>query len=210
MIATIDPELQAALAALSLPKVMIGHRLISTGDENALMPREAAALANHVVKARRASGAVRIVAREFLAQLGSANGELLKDQAGAPIWPDDIVGSLAHDSRVAVAAVGRRRDIGALGIDIEPAEPLPPELLGMVTTARERRNMDLDPCRGRLHFVAKEAVYKAVYPLDPTFLEHHDVEIDFAGRKASTRTGHTVELKICISSHLVVLAFIRP
>ena len=70
--------------------------------------------------------------------------------------------------------------------------------------------MNLDPCRGRLHFVAKEAVYKAVYPRDQTFLEHHDIEIDFARGEAITRTGHNVELKICISSHLMVLAFIRP
>ena len=210
MTTTIDPRLQAALAALSLPGVMIGHRLISAGDETALMARESAALTNHIVTVRRASGAARIVARDFLARLGFANCELPKAQSGAPIWPDDIVGSLAHDKRVAVAAVARRRDAGALGIDIEPAEPLPPDLLELVTTPRERRNMNLDPYRGRLHFVAKEAVYKAVYPRDQIFLEHHDVEIDFAQGKATTRTGHIVELKICISSHLVVLAFVPP
>ena len=33
-----------------------------------------------------------------------------------------MVGSLAHDSRVAVAAVGRCDDVGAIGIDVEPAE----------------------------------------------------------------------------------------
>ena len=208
MTVTIDPELQAALAALSLPEVMIGHRLISTGDENALMPREAAALANHVVKARRASGAVRIVAREFLARLGSANGELLKDQAGAPIWPDDIVGSLAHDSRVAIAAVGRRRD-ARVGDRHRTGRTAAARSAGDGHDGARTEEYDINPVGADFHFVAKEAVYKAVYPLDPTFLEHHDVEIDFAGRKASTRTGHTVELKICISSHLVVLAFIR-
>ena len=49
----------------------------------------------------------------------------------------------------------------------------------MVATRKERLKISDDPFRGRLLFVAKEAVYKAVYPLDQAFLDHHDVEIDF-------------------------------
>lgn len=208
---TTDREFQAALVELSLPGIIIGHRRISAGDESALMPGEAPAFATSVVAVRRASGAARIVARECLAQLGHLNCEVPKARSGAPIWPTDIVGSLAHDAAVALAAVGRRSDVRALGIDIEPAEPLPPDLVEIVLTPRERKQqLHLDPSRGRLHFVAKEAVYKAVYPIDPTFLDHHDIEIDLAGRKATTRTGHLVEIRTCAASHLAVLAFIRP
>lgn len=57
-------------------------------------------------------------------------------------------------------------------------------------------------------FVAKEAVYKAVYPLDQTFLDHHDVQISFAERKAVVRNGRVVELRFCIAAHLVALAFL--
>jgi len=110
---------------------------------------------------------------------------------------------------VAVAAVGRSRDAGAIGIDIEPAEPLPAELLDMVATPIERLKIADDPYRGRLLFVAKEAVYKAVYPLDQTFLEHHDVEVDLAERKAVVRNGRAVELRFSISTHLVALAFLQ-
>ena len=108
--------------------------------------------------------------------------------------------------RVAIAAVGMRRDVGAIGIDVEPAEALPAGLLDMVATPRER--LSVDPYQGRLLFVAKEAVYKAVYPLDQTFLDHHDVEVDFAGRKAMVRNGRTVELRFSLSAHLVALAFL--
>ena len=45
-----------------------------------------------------------------------------KAPSGAPLWPRGIVGSLAHDRAVAVAAVARAADISCLGIDIEPAE----------------------------------------------------------------------------------------
>jgi Phosphopantetheinyl transferase component of siderophore synthetase len=54
-----------------------------------------------------------------------------------------------------------RADVGALGIDVEPAECLPSELLDLVATPQERLNLGDDVYRGRLLFVAKEAVYKA-------------------------------------------------
>jgi len=101
-----------------------------------------------------------------------------------------------------------RRDVAAIGIDIEPAELLPPELLEMVATPQERRRLGDDPYRGRLLFAAKEAVYKAVYPLDRVFLDYHDIEVDLAGRKAVVPNGRAVELRACMSAHLVVLALI--
>ena len=210
MIITTDPVFQSAIDTLALPGVAVGHRLISPGDEHALLKEEVPALAASVVKVRRASGAARIVARQLLTQLGYANCALPKGPAGAPVWPAGIVGSLAHDSRVAVAAVGMRADVGALGIDVEPAECLPSELLDLVVTPQERLNLGDDVYRGRLLFVAKEAVYKAIHPLDQTFLEHHDVEINLSERKAVVRSGRVVELRFSISAHhLVALAFLR-
>jgi 4'-phosphopantetheinyl transferase EntD len=210
MIITTDPVFQSAIDTLALPGVAVGHRLISPGDEHALLKEEAPALAASVVKVRRASGAARIVARQLLTQLGYANCALPKGPAGAPVWPAGIVGSLAHDSRVAVAAVGMRADVGALGIDVEPAECLPSELLDLVVTPQERLNLGDDVYRGRLLFVAKEAVYKAIHPLDQTFLEHHDVEVNLSERKAVVRGGRVVELRFSISAHhLVALAFLR-
>jgi 4'-phosphopantetheinyl transferase EntD len=203
-----DASLQPALDALAPPGVIIGHRLISPGDEHALLPEEATAFASSVVQVRRASGAARIVARELLARLGYPQTALPKARSGAVIWPAGVVGSLAHDARVALAAVAADGKVSALGVDVEPAEFLPSELLDMVATARERRKIADDPYRGRLLFVAKEAVYKAVYPLDQTFLEHHDVEVSLAERTAVTRTGRTVQLRFCTTTHIVAVAFL--
>jgi 4'-phosphopantetheinyl transferase EntD len=208
MTATTDPSLAAALDALSVPGVLLGHRLITPGDERALFPDEARVFAASVDKVRRASGAARIVARELLARLGHPGFPLLKAPAGAPIWPHGIVGSLAHDARVAIAAVARRSDVAALGIDVEPAESLPAEVLELVATPQERAQIADDLVQGRLLFAAKEAVYKAVYPLDQTFLEHHDVQVSFADRKATVRNGRVVELRFGIAAHVVVLAFL--
>lgn len=208
MTVTVDPLLQSAIDALAFPGVLIGHRLISPGDENALLRDEAVAFATSVVKVRRASGAARIVARQLLARLGHPECPIPRAASGAPVWPGDVVGSLAHDARVAVAAVAASRDVGALGIDVEPAECLPSELLDLVATPQERLEIGDDPFQGRLLFAAKEAVYKAVYPLDRMFLEHHDVQINLASRKAVVRNGRIVEIRLSVSAHFVALAFL--
>lgn len=203
---TIDPSLQRAINAFALPGLAIGHRLISPGDERALLDEEAASIASSVIDVRRASGAARIVARELLARLGHAQFPVRKGASGEPIWPAGISGSLAHDDRVAVAAVGFKRDIGSVGIDIEPALPLPPDIAELVATPQELRRIADDPLTGRLLFAVKEAVYKAVYPLDRAFLEFHDIEVDLAGRSATTRAGRVLTLHYSVSSRVLAVA----
>jgi 4'-phosphopantetheinyl transferase EntD len=206
MSGTADPTLARDIAALAVRGLLIGHRVISPGDENALLDEEAASIASPVVAVRRASGAARIVARALLAQLGYANAAIPKGEAGEPIWPAGISGSLAHDDRIAVAAVSLQRDFRAIGIDVEPAVPLAPEMLELIATPQELRRIADEPLRGKLLFAAKEAVYKAVYPLDRVFLEFRDIEVDLVGGTATTRTGHTIALRACVSSHVVVVA----
>lgn len=203
-----DHELELSLGALAPPGIIVGHRLITVGDEHALLSEEATAFERAAVRVRRASGAARIVARSLLHRLGHEMTTVPKSPAGPPIWPKGIVGSLAHDSRVAVAAVGTSEKVESVGIDVEPAEILSADLLDLVTTPRERARIDSDPYRGRLFFVAKEAAYKAVYPLDHTLLGHHDVEVDLATQQATVRNGRTVNLRFCVSTRLVALAFL--
>lgn len=202
----VDPALRHALDSLAQPGLLIGYRLIAPGDEDALLEAEAASIASPVLAVRRASGAVRIVARQLMGQLGYARCPLPKSETGAPIWPAGIVGSLAHDDRVAVAAVGMQRSAGGVGIDIEPAVRLPPDMLELILTPQELSRIADAPLGGRLHFAIKEAVYKAVYPLDRLFLEFSDIEVDLAGRKAVTRTGRVVTFRYSVSSYVVALA----
>lgn len=205
----IDSSLESAIERMSLPGIMIGHRLIAPGDEYALKPIEFEAFASSVTRVRRASGAARIVARSLLAQLGYSECAVPKAPSGAPIWPTGVFGSLAHDSRIAVAAVATSRTTCAVGIDIEPAEVLPLELLNLVANPQERLQIGGDLLQGKLLFAAKEAVYKAVFPLDRIFLEHHDIQVNFAESSARVRNGRVVELRFCIAAHLVVVAFLR-
>ena len=63
-----DPLLERAVTSLSVPGVLIGHRTIAEGDEDALLSAEIEGFTGSVVKVRRASGAARIVARELMAR----------------------------------------------------------------------------------------------------------------------------------------------
>jgi 4'-phosphopantetheinyl transferase EntD len=199
-------SLQRALDTLAVPGLLIGYRVISPGDEDALREAEAASISSTNANVRRASGAARIVARGLLMRLGYPDAQVPKGAGGAPIWPAGVVGSLAHDEAVAVAAVGLRRDFASIGIDVEPAGALPADMLALVVTPRERRVVDDDPVRARLLFAAKEAVYKAIYPLDGVFLEFGDIEVDLATAIATTRMGRNLTLRSCVSSHIVALA----
>lgn len=210
MTSDFDPALARDIGALALPGLLIGHRIIAPGDENALRAGEAASLTSRVPQALRASGAARIVARALLARLGHSDAPLPKGEGGAPVWPAGLVGSLAHDDEVAVAAVALRRDFVGIGIDVEPARDLPADMLAVIATPAERRAIADDPFKGRLLFAAKEAVYKAVYPLDRVFLEFSDIEVDLAGRTAVTRTGRSLALSFCKSARIVAVALIGP
>jgi 4'-phosphopantetheinyl transferase EntD len=204
-----DAVLASALDQLRLPGILIGHRRISPRDDRTLLADEVDSFSRSAAEVRRASGAARLIARQLLKQLGFPASALPKARSGEPIWPTGIVGSLAHDAQIAIAAVARSDAIVALGVDVEPAEALPPGLLTMVATAEEQLKIADDPFSGRLLFAAKEAVYKAVYPIDRVFLEYHQIAVDLANRSASTETGRSVELRFCVVEHIVTVGFIR-
>jgi len=193
------------LANLAHPRLLIGCRKIRVRDEFALDAAEAAAMAASIDPVRRASGAARIVARNLLARLGSTSKVVLRNTKGAPQWPIGFVGSIAHDSEFAVAAVATASSLASVGIDIEPILPLPKQLLNMVATPSEQNQLCGDLIAARLLFCIKEAVYKATHPRDGLFLEHHDVEVQMEGMVARTRSGHCLQIYVSRRPRLVAL-----
>ena len=77
--------------------------------------------------------------------LGFVNLQILRITSGALIWSTEIAGSIAHDDRIAVAAVGLRCDIDAVGIDIESIDPLSPQMLELIATSAERHMVADNP-----------------------------------------------------------------
>jgi 4'-phosphopantetheinyl transferase EntD len=204
---TLDPALSTALRSIAPPGILIGHRLIRPGDEDGLLAEERITFRRSALQVYRQSGAARIVTRRLLRALGCSGVALPRSASGAPIWPPGVVGSLAHDEEVAVAAIAGSRRFSALGIDVEPAAPLPPELVMLVSTPAERRRYSSAVLESRLLFVMKEAAYKALNPLDGVFLDFQSIEIDLYANRGQTRNGRTVELVFTISPRVVAIAF---
>jgi 4'-phosphopantetheinyl transferase EntD len=205
---TMDPALTEALTSLGPAGVFVGHRVIVPGDEEALLPSEIASFERCVLKVRRQSGAARSVARSLLRNLGFEHVSLPRLPSGGLAWPPGTVGSISHDQRVAVAAVARVGRVIGLGIDIEPAEPLPPDLVTRVATSAECARYSRTVLESRLLFCSKEAIYKAVNPVDGMFLDFHDIEIDLAKGCGCVRNGRNVQLAVITMPRIVALAHI--
>jgi 4'-phosphopantetheinyl transferase EntD len=206
MSAPIDASLQRAIERLSSPDILADCRRIQLGDELCLMPTEARSIASPLLRVRRASGTARALARELLGRLGHTPCAIPKGDTGAPQWPAGFVGSFAHDGDIAVAVVATRRTFDAVGIDIEPAEPLPEELRDLVVTPRERPRLGDNPLQGRLLFAAKEAVYKAIAAREGPLLDYQDIDVDLAAKRARLRDGRELDLRWIVSTYVVVLA----
>jgi len=150
-----------------------------------LFREEEQVIAHAVASRRRDFAAVRSCARACLERLGYASVPILPGVGGAPTWPAGIRGSMTHCTGYAAAAVGPHPPISAIGIDAEPDAPLPDGVLGLIATAAEHDHLAATQreCEGphwdRLLFSAKEAVYKAWFPLVGGWLDHQEAEISF-------------------------------
>jgi len=191
----------------SLPgEVLLGRRLIHANDRLHLKTEEKATLPANNTKRLDASGAARALSRQVLAEIGINNFSVLRAPTGEPLWPTGIVGSLAHDDEMAVAVIGRAKDYRGLGIDVETAVPLPGDIVSLVRTPEDICGQyDSSALVDRILFCVKEAVYKAVYPLDRIILNYDDIRVDLSREIAYTAT-RKINLNIFFDSKIVVIA----
>ena len=189
------------------PGVLIDHRLVSAGDEFALLPAEAVSFRRSVPAVRRRSGAARRVARGLLAEFGVHDFALVRAAAGGLAWPLGYLGSVSHDEDVAVAVVAKTCGYAALGVDVEPALALPAEIRWLVATPTERQHYSDEVLSSRTLFVVKEAVFKAVYPRDGAFLDFQDIEVDLAAGCARFGNGDMISIAIATCPRVIAIAF---
>lgn len=190
-----SPAARSTLGQLfaAFPAVAVHDARLSE-DPPPLLPEEAQQIASAVKSRRVEFATVRDCARRAAACLGIPPFVLRNGIDRAPLWPTDLVGSLTHTGKApggyAAAAVARRSDMAAIGIDAEGARPLPMRLWRRVLTADEQlrlAGMDDPHLQGivaKLVFSAKECFYKAQFPLTHRRLGFLDVEItwDLAGQ----------------------------
>lgn len=148
------------------------------------------------IDSRRAEFATaRACARAALRRLGHPECAIPVGPRGEPRWPPGVVGSITHCAGYRAGAVASQADLLALGIDAEPNEPLPERIAAEVASEEELASIRRlahaapDVRWDRLLFSAKEAVYKAWFPLTHDRLGFDDavLSIDAGTRTFSAR-----------------------
>jgi 4'-phosphopantetheinyl transferase EntD len=93
-----------------------------------------------------------------------------------------VVGSLTHCAGYRGAVVGRGAAVRSVGVDAEPHDVLPDGVLDAISLPAERTEIAGLPAGvhwDRILFCAKEATYKAWFPLTKRWLGFEDAHITF-------------------------------
>jgi len=172
----------STLISRIVPDTVAAVELYSDPSDLKPLPAEEPLIARSVTKRRNEFITVRHCARLAMGQLGVAPAPILKGEKGEPCWPDGVVGSLTHCDGYRGAVVGRVEQVRSVGIDAEPHGVLPDGVLEAVTLPAERWELEAMPDGlhwDRILFCAKEATYKAWYPLTRRWLGFEDAHVVF-------------------------------
>ncbi len=172
----------ATLLSNVLPDKVAAAELYDDPPDLAPLPEEEPLIAKSVAKRRNEFITVRYCARQALGELGVPPVPILKGEKGEPCWPDGVVGSLTHCDGYRGAAVGRQDSVRSVGIDAEPHGVLPNGVLDAISLPVERTEIGALPSGlhwDRILFCAKEATYKAWYPVTRRWLGFEDAHIVF-------------------------------
>ncbi len=147
-----------------------------------LYPQEARAVATARRKRRREFAAERAAARAALVALGLPPQPVPMAPDRAPVWPPGVTGSISHTDTDCVAVVSDAPGLRGLGIDMEPSLPLERPLWPEVCTTGELDALMQHPAatRGllaRALFCAKEAAFKAQYPVSRTVFGFQTLDV---------------------------------
>jgi 4'-phosphopantetheinyl transferase EntD len=123
----------------------------------------------------------RQAARRAMAALGVAASAIPMAADRAPIWPAGLVGSISHCDALCLALVACAEHVRGIGLDVERLRGLPAEVWDTVLRPEELQALPLEH-RGKAalrYFVAKEAVYKAQYPISECLFDFQTIGIEF-------------------------------
>lgn len=174
-----------------LPAEVRAVEVFQEPDEIFLHPEEAVCVARASHRRRCEFATGRHCARVALSMLGLPNRPIIRSERGAPVWPAGVVGSITHCTGYCAAAVAWADDLGSIGIDAEPNEPLPDQVWDIVSLPSERADLqrqgaeDGSVAWDRLLFSAKESVYKVWAPVTGQFLGFDEVEVKINPRDST-------------------------
>jgi 4'-phosphopantetheinyl transferase EntD len=174
-----------------LPKEAVAVEMRGDTLNAVLYPQEADVVAKAVERRRREFATGRACAREALGKLGFPPGPIGVGVKGEPLWPAGAVGSITHCDGYRACAVPHAGEIVTIGIDCEPHAALPERLLADVAGRQEQEALRLLRSQApgvhwdTLLFCAKEALYKAWFPLAGRWLGFEDALVSIDRHRGS-------------------------
>ena len=162
----------------ALPGVRV--RCAAIADHTAeLSADEHDAFSKAVTRRRDEFSTGRWLARRTMAELGLEAGSIARGEQRQPIWPVGTTGSITHADDIAAVAVSPADACRSVGIDLELWQRVTSDLHRKLFTQAELSRLSSQPeMAAGLIFSAKEAGYKATYPLAGRFIGFHEAEID--------------------------------
>jgi len=157
---------------------------LADGDFQRCTVEQPASIQRSVAKRQTEFLTGRLCAREAIRLL---DGRLYTPALGedrAPVWPEDICGSITHSTGWAAAVVADKQQWRGLGLDTEHllSHERATRLAGEILTAHELADMASGPedqiaLRVTLTFSIKEALFKALYPIVQKRFYFEDAEL---------------------------------
>lgn len=176
-------DMRASIVGRVLPGPIAAVEAFSDDPDERCFPGEEDLVAKAGAARRGEFITARRCARQALQLIGRPAVAIRPGPRREPRWPSDIVGSITHCPGYRAAAIASASSFDGIGIDAEPHRPLPPRVVERITAAgepemlaglhREHPDVHWD----RLLFSAKEAVYKAWFPLTRRWLGLRDARL---------------------------------
>ena len=161
------------------------YRQNSPKQDFKLLPEEQAIAESFGSQKRRDEFALgRICAREVLSRFGLESEPILRNpETREPCWPDSVWGSITHSAGFAAVAVGLKKDIKGVGIDLESfSRSVDFKIRRHVCVDSELEWLESLPTKQanralRIIFSAKESIFKCIYPGTKTYLTFKDAAV---------------------------------
>ena len=158
-----------ALANVALVSGNFDPAKLLEGDFPRCSIEPPASIQRSVAKRQTEFLAGRLCARAALLQLEGRDWVPDMGEDRAPVWPQDISGSITHSTGWAAAIVGNKQHWRGLGLDTENllSQERATRLAGEILTPTEMQQMAAGPAeqialRVTLTFSIKEALFKAL------------------------------------------------
>lgn len=185
-----NPAILSPLLTSLFPPGVVGAELQIAGDPSLLFSDEVQYLGHAIPKRVQEFAAGRLCARRALAEFRFTDYPLRMNSDRRPQWPVSVIGSISHTAGMCGAVVAKQSQFRAIGLDMEFAGHVTPEIWPSICTREEMawlaalREPEQSRCAA-LIFSAKESFYKCQYNITRQWLEFDDVTLDISAHDAN-------------------------